>query len=361
MYRVEEIADAHLGTRHGRGGLCEQAQDELRAIERSSVDHRSMDDAGLHAAEHLEAGSGRLSRDLDRPLPACLGLERMSLVNDPVPHGRENPPVRGHVAEQQGVVGDDHVSARRPPSRAMEQTLVGEVRASAAEALPRRGGEHLPRHVAPADAQGVEVAVGRLTREGVGHGYGGEHVCRHRVGRPAVHGRQSDGKVVDDGPVETMEAGVVVIALEAVEREATGQDAGERGQLVRDELVGQGVRLCRDAHGQVVALGEEDLGEQIRYRLAHAGTGLDGSVGRRGKRVSHLGSHGNLLGPPLILPIHPRHGTAGKELFLNLRSRRHVKVRLALYRVLSWRVVSLGEKVVPRRLEREPSRALGSG
>ena len=153
----------------------------------------------------------------------------------------------------------------------------------------------------------------------------------------------------------------MVIALEAVEREATGQDAGERGQLVRDELVGQGVGLGRDAHGQVVALGEEDLGEQVRDRLAHAGTGFDGAVGRRGERVSHLGGHCHLFGSSLILPIHPRHGTAGEELLLDLRSRRHVKGRLSLGRVLSWRVVGLGEEVVPRRLEREVPRALGNG
>ena len=188
MHRVEEVADAHLGACHGCGGLREQAQDELRALERRSVDHRSVDDTGLHAAEHLEARPGRLARDLDRPLPARLGLEGVSLVHDPVPHGREDPSVRGHVAEQQRVVGHDHVTARSSPPRSVEQALVGKVRAAAAEALPGRGGEHLPRHVAPADAQGVEVAVGRLAREGVGHGYGGEHVGRHRVGRPAVHG-----------------------------------------------------------------------------------------------------------------------------------------------------------------------------
>ena len=188
VHRIEEVPDAHLGTRHGRRGLREQAQDEFRALERRGVDHRSVDDAGLHAAEHLEARTGRLARDLDGPLTARLGLEGVCLVHDPVPHGREDPSVRGHVAEQQGVVGDDHVTARRPSPRAMEQAFVGKVRAAAAEALSGRGGEHLTRHVAPADAQGVEIAVGRLAREGIGHGYGGEHVGRHRVGRPAVHG-----------------------------------------------------------------------------------------------------------------------------------------------------------------------------
>jgi len=135
-----------------------------------------MQDAGLHATEHLEARPGFLARNLDGPLAARLGLEGVGLVYDPVPHGWQYPPLCHDVTEQKRMIGHHDVGARGPTPRAVEKALVWKVRAAAAKALPWRGRKHLAGDVSPADAQRVEIAVGRLARKRVGHRDGGKHV-----------------------------------------------------------------------------------------------------------------------------------------------------------------------------------------
>lgn len=92
-----------------------------------------------------------------------------------------------------------------------------------------------------------------------------------------------------------------------------GSAAASAGELVGDELVGQGVRLGGHAHGDVVPPGEERLGEQVGNGLAHARARLDGAMRRGGEGFGHLACHAHLLGPALEALVHARHdATLGK-------------------------------------------------
>ena len=314
----EEVGHAHGRARDGRGRLGEKPHEQRGALERGALGDDRVQDAGPLAAQQLEGGAGLVAADLDGPLAAGLGLEGVGLVDDPAADGRQDLAVGGDVAQEQRVVGDDDVRAAGAAAGAVEQALVGEVRASAAQALAGLGGEHRAGDVAPANAQGVEVAVGRLRRERAGDGDGGEHVGSHGVVRAPVVGHGGKGELLSHGAVHAVQARVVVVALEAREGEAAGQGRGESGQLVRDELVGERVGLGGDAHGDVVALGVEDRGQQVGDGLADAGAGLDGAVGAVGERGRDLAGHGDLLGAALQALVHARHGAVGGERGLHL-------------------------------------------
>ena len=149
-----------------------------------------------------------------------------------------------------------------------------------------------------------------------------------------------------------MQTRVVVVALEAREREASRQGGRERRELVRDELVGEGVGLGRHAHGDVVALGEEHLGEQVGHGLAHARPRLDGAVRGGGERLGHLAGHGNLLGAALHALVHPRDHPAGLEGGLDLLGRDAPR-RVQLGGVGALRSLAGAHQFGTDRLERE--------
>ena len=114
------------------------------------------------------------------------------------------------------------------------------------------------------NAARVQVAVGRLAGIRVAHRERGQHIGAHRVVRAPVPLSRGDGQVLAGRAVHPVQAGVVVVALQAVELEAAGKRRRERGQLMADELVGERVRLCGDAHRHVVALGEQRHGQEVR-------------------------------------------------------------------------------------------------
>ena len=137
------------------------------------------------------------------------------------------------------------------------------------------------------------------------------------------------------GAVHAVQAGVVVVALQAVELEAAGQRFCQRRQLVRDELVGQRVGFCRDAHGNVVSLGKERHGKQVGERLADAGTRLDGAVGRGRERAGYLARHLFLLGPALEVVVHPARNAVGRELSGHFLTAGRMHRAVELLRVLA--------------------------
>ena len=111
----------------------------------------------------------------------------------------------------------------------------------------------------------------------------------------------------------------MVISLEAREGEPLRQRRRQRRQLVCDQLVGERVRLGRHAHGQVVALGKEHLGQQVGDGFADARARLDRAVRGCGERRGDLGGHRDLLGTGLVGGVHVRDDPAGREGLLNLR------------------------------------------
>ncbi len=145
----------------------------------------------------------------------------------------------------------------------------------------------------------------------------------------------------------------MVVALEGVEGQAARQGAGQGGQLMAHQLVGKGVGLSGHANGQVVALGEKDLGQQVGDGLANAGTGLDGAVRRGVQGPGDLGGHGNLLGATLDVLVHPAHRARLAKLGLYL-GRVDREQSLSLERGVVFRLGSLGaEKLISRLLKME--------
>ena len=314
-----------------------------------------MYDSGPRAAKQLEGGARLLPRHLNGPLAARLSLEAMRLVNNPVPDRRENLPLRRNVSQQQRVIRHNHVRGGGTAARSVERAFVGKVRAPAAQALAGRRGKHGARHVAPPDAEGVEVTVGRLTGIRVCHRDCREHVARHRVVRPPVMGHRRQRQVLPHRPVKTVQAGVVVIPLEARIGEPPGKGRGKGGELVGDQLVGERVGLCCHANGDVVPLGEERLGEQVCDGLPYARAGLDRAVRRGGKRRCHLARHCNLLRTSLHMLIHVRDHAGGTELGRNLvGSWHHEPVELG--RVGPGLATRLADERCPDLLERERTR-----
>ena len=263
--RLKEVRDGERGARRRGGGLGEQPDHERRALEGHRLDHGRMKRSGVCAAQSLERDARVGTRHLDRPLAARLRLEAMGLVHDPVAHRREDSPFRLDVAQQEGVVGHHHVRAARAAAGAVQKAGPREVRAAAVEALSWRDRKQVPRDVAPSDAERVEVALEGLARKRVGDRNGREHVTGDGVVRAAVMGNLAQRQLLADGTVEPPQAGIVIVALEARERESPGERRGECGKLMGDELVGERVGLCRHANAHMVAAGVDRLGEQVRY------------------------------------------------------------------------------------------------
>ena len=314
----KEVRHVHGGAGHRCGGLGQKPLDGSGPIQHGGLHQQAVDDAGLGAAEQLKRHACLFAGDLHGPLAARLGLKRVGLVDDPVAHRRQDLALGLHVAQQQRVVGHHHVRAGRTAAGTVEQALVGVVRAARVQALAGLDGEHLARHVSPANAQRVQVSVGGLAGKRVGHGYGREHVPAHGVVGAAVVLRQREGQLVLDRAVKAVQARVVVVALEAGKGQAVRQGLRQGRQLVGDQLVGEGICLCGHTHGDIVALGKEHLRQQVRHGLAHAGAGLYGAVRGGCQGVGHLAGHLDLLGAALQALVHAGHGTRGAKLLAHL-------------------------------------------
>ena len=145
----------------------------------------------------------------------------------------------------------------------------------------------------------------------------------------------------------------MLVALQAVEGEPLWQRASQRRQLVGDKLVGEGVGLCRNAHGHVVALGKKDLGQQVGNGLSNACTSLYRAVRRGGKGVSHLERHRDLLRARLVVLVHVPNNTRRRELVPNDLRGWGDKCLVTLGGVRALVRLLAGDQPVTKRLERE--------
>ena len=179
----------------------------------------------------------------------------MGLVHRPNSDGRQYFAVCLNVTEQERVVGHHHVRPCRTTTGAVDQALVRKERAEPARALARAGGEARAVDAPPADAECVEVALGRLARVGVDDRDGGKRVRRVAVGL--------DGSGAAPQALELAQAGVVVVPLESRVGKAIVELARQARQLVEHELVGKVVRFGGNTHGDVVALGGERERDQV--------------------------------------------------------------------------------------------------
>ena len=256
------------------------------------------------ASEALEDQTRFVGRDLERPLATCLGLDRVSLVDHPMPDGRQDLAFGRNVSEQQGMVGDHDVGAGRTAAGAVHQALVGKERAEPSRALARTGRKIRPVHASPANTESIEVAVGHLTHVGIYHGD-----RRQRIGRVLA------GLDLGDAPAHTLElaqARIVIVALERVIAQTAVELFCEFWQLVVHELVGKVVRFGRHADGHAVALGGLGKGDEVRHGFADARAGLDHAMGAGLDRLAYLECHGDLLLARLVGRVHPVHQTPGR-------------------------------------------------
>ena len=79
-----------------------------------------------HAFEHLPAIVGR---DADGPLAPGLLLDRMGLIDHPMPDGRQYFAIRGNISEQQRVVRHHDIGAGSANACPVYQAFMGEERA----------------------------------------------------------------------------------------------------------------------------------------------------------------------------------------------------------------------------------------
>ena len=200
------------------------------------------------------------------------------------------------------MVCDDDVALGRATSSPVHEALCGKVRALVAQTFRRRGGEHGARHGAPAYTKSIDVPLHRLAGECIAHGQRRKHIglCRTVGPAPLICGRKLHRARI----VKSVQAEVVLVALEAREADSLGQDAIEGWQLMRDELVCEGVRLRGYACGHAVCLCVADLGKQVGHRLPNAGACLYCPVRPLGECRCDLERHLDLIGSLLKGVIH---------------------------------------------------------
>ena len=230
--RLKEVGAGNRRPRGRRRGLGKKPTHQRRVLEVRGGCEQGAQHARLCSAEQLEGDARLLTGDLDGPLAAGLGLEGVGLVDHPVADRGKDVAVGIDIAQEQRVVGHHDIAAGGAATGAVQQAQVGVVRAARAQALAGGRGKHGARHVAPADAQRVEVAIGRLAGIRVAHRDRREHVRAHGVVGAAVLLSSGDGKVLARGAVHAVQAGIVVVALQAVELEPAGQRFGQRRQLM---------------------------------------------------------------------------------------------------------------------------------
>ena len=160
-----------------------------------------------HAFEHLPAIVGR---DADGPLAPGLLLDRMGLIDHPMPDGRQYFAICRNISEQQRVVRHHDIGAGSANARPMHQAFMGEERAKPARALARTRGEVLPVHAFPTNAQRIEVARRALAYICVDDGHSGERIRRVARGH--------DVRMASHQALELAQAGVVVKPLECTVR-----------------------------------------------------------------------------------------------------------------------------------------------
>ena len=153
VHRHEEVGRRNCRARDGRRGLGEQPLHKRGPFElgHRGERHHRVQRTALGTAKQLKRCTSRVTRDLVRPLAASFALEGVGLINHPVANGRQNLSLSSNVAQQQRMVGHHHVAAGGTTARAMDQALVGKVRAARAKALVGGSSEHLSRHIPPAD------------------------------------------------------------------------------------------------------------------------------------------------------------------------------------------------------------------
>ena len=264
----------------------------------------------------LEQSTHFISRNRERPLTARLLFHGVRLIYHPMPDRRQDLSVCGDVSKEQRVVRDHHVRAGSTAARAMHQASFRIERAKPPGALSRAAREVGTVYAAPANTKPVQVSRGRLTRERVD-----DRDRRERIGRVLI-GFDLLGACQTFQAAETR---VVVVPLECAERKATGKLAGESGQLLVHELVGQVVRFGGNAHRYLVTARSLRHRNQVRHGLTDTRARFDHAVrgGRQG--IAHRYGHGHLLLARLVARIHPAHQATGGKILLHLGSAWHVE------------------------------------
>ena len=355
-----QLVDGHKQVGHAhrcRGclgrDLGEKTGHQRRVFQAQRPNQQAVQRAGLGPSQHLKGRASLTRADLHGPLATGLGLKAVSLVDHPVAHGRQDAPLGRHVAQQQRMIGHHHVGRGGAAARPVQQALAREVRAAVLQTVARANRQHLTRHVAPANSQRIQVAVGRLAGIRIAHGQRREHVAAHRVLTAAVDLGLFDRQVGLHGAIHPQEAGVVVVTLQGMEGHTARQGRSQCRQLVGHQLVGERVGLGRHAHRHVVALRIQDLGQQVGNRLAHARARLDRAMRRCVERRRNLSRHRHLLGALLGLLVHARHrATRSKRLVNGIKV--NVKQPLALLgRVLFGAAHVLAQQLGTRRLKVE--------
>ena len=211
----------------------------------------------------------------------------MGLVDHPVADGRQQASIGGQVAEQQAVVRHHHVGFFRAPTRAMHEARRPEVRALAAQAVMACRGDGTAGQHAVVDLKAVHVVVFRLLderKQGCQGGSLGVFLARH-FAHAGAFGHQA---------VDAAQAGVVREALQRGIRQSAERLRRAR-QLVVDQLVQQGVRLGRHAHGDVVGARDQGGRHQVGHGLAHARARFHHEVLGGGEGGTHGLGHDGLL------------------------------------------------------------------
>ena len=177
----------HIGNRHARAGnrrrrFGGESQVERGALGSGQVTGNLTQRAGTRPTQALKQHARLICRNHARPLATGLTLDGMGLVDHPVTNRRQNPSLGGHVAEQQGMVGDHHVGMCRSTARPVDQAFVREERTQTTSTLARSRRKVGTVDAAPANAERIEVAIGRLAHIRHDHRNRRERVSRIALG-----------------------------------------------------------------------------------------------------------------------------------------------------------------------------------
>ena len=126
---VKHIGDRHARTCDGGRRLGSQSQVERRTLRCRQVTGNLTQRTGARPAQALKQNARFIRRDHARPLATRLALDGVGLVDYPVANRWQNPTLGSDIAEQQGVVRNDHIGMRRTATGTVDQAFVGEERA----------------------------------------------------------------------------------------------------------------------------------------------------------------------------------------------------------------------------------------
>ena len=299
----DAVADAGQAAGDLRGDLLDRLAPGLRGEGAAQGGDGRADESAV-AAEKLQLLVDARLAELEAELLRRDLLEVVGLIDDQhVVVGYERPS-GGQVGDQQRVVDDDDVRRRGPlPSSAQE--------ADAADALAvRRALRRQPvpgREGAPAAQVQLRPVAGRRAaqpRQGLGEHPGvllgqalaGAHVApplQAQVVRPALQQRRL--QVLGRYTVDLLES------------------LDEVGDVLAQELLLEVDGVGRYDHPDVVLQGVERGGDEVRERLADAGTRLDHKPLPVADGLGDGPRHGDLL-RPLLEPVYrPRQGAVGAQ------------------------------------------------